>query len=150
MTDEPSDRILQTAINAARAGGKLALSRLGNPGYMKWKSPRELQAGAVLDIQQRMVETIRADFADARFLVEEGAAPGDEQADPVWLVNPMDGTMNFNQSLPLFGVCIAYRAAGRYEVAVAYDPCHDELFRAVFKQGAYLNDGPINVTKLSE
>ena len=150
MPNEQSDRLLATAISAARAGGKLALARLGDPGYMRWTGPRELQAGAVLDILQRIVEVIKADYPEANFLVEETDEPQDEQADPLWIIDPIDGSLNFNQALPLFGVCVGFRAAGRYEVGVVYDPCHDELFHAIAGRGAYRNGEPIYVAKLSE
>jgi myo-inositol-1(or 4)-monophosphatase len=150
MPSDLSNPVLTTAIKAARAGGTLALARLGNPGYMRWKGPRDLQAGTVLEIQKHIVEAIRAEFPEANFLVEESDEPQDDQADPLWIIDPIDGSMNFNQGLPLFGVCIAYRSAGQHEVGVVYDPCNNELFHAVLKHGAYLNGQPICVTKLSE
>src|SRR5262249_15659750 len=124
--------------------------RLGAPGYMRWKGPRDLQAGAVLDVQQRIVQVIQAEFPNDNFLVEESDESQADQADPLWLIDPIDGSMNFNQGLPLFGVCVGYRGAGRDEVGVVYDPCNDELFHAAFGRGAYLNGEPITVNKLSE
>ena len=71
MSSEQSDQLLQVAIRAARAGGELALARRGDPGYLKWKGPRDLQAGAVMDIQKRIVEVIQAEFTDDKFILEE-------------------------------------------------------------------------------
>jgi myo-inositol-1(or 4)-monophosphatase len=150
MTTNHENPYLQVAIRAARAGGELALSRLGNPGYMRWKEPGELQAGASLDIQEKIVSVIRAEFPDHHFLVEEMDEPQDAQADPLWIIDPIDGSMNFNQSLPLFAISIALRMGDRYELGVVYDPCHNELFHATLGQGAYRNDEPIYVDKLSE
>ncbi len=150
MTSPHTDRILRTAISAARAGGELARARLGNPGYMRWKGPRDLQAGAVLDIQARIVQVIRAEFPNEHCLVEESDEPQDDQADPLWIVDPIDGSLNFNQAIPLFGIAVAYRSEGRYEIGAVYDPCHGELFHAALGRGAYLNDQPITVNKLSE
>jgi myo-inositol-1(or 4)-monophosphatase len=150
MSSPSPERILRTVIDAARAGGELARARLGHPGYMRWKGPRDLQAGAVLDIQARIVQVIRAEFADDPILVEETEEPQDSQADPLWIVDPIDGSLNFNQSVPLFGVSVAYRSAGRYEAGAVYDPCNAELFHAAFGRGAYLNGQPITVDKLSE
>jgi myo-inositol-1(or 4)-monophosphatase len=150
MDREQLEPILTTAIKAAKAGGKAALARRDTPGYMRWKGPREIQFGAVLEIQKEIVDTILADYPDARFLVEESDEPQDEQADPLWVIDPIDGSLNFNQGIPLYAVCIAYRVAGRYEIGVVYDPCTDELFHAMFMQGAYLNGQPITVTKVSE
>lgn len=150
MSDKQLDGLLQTAMRAARAGGELALARREDPGYQKWKGPRDLQAGAVLDIQQRIVDVIRADLPDAKFLVEESDEPQDEPAERLWIIDPIDGSLNFFQGFPLFAVCVGYRVEGRYQVGVVYDPCNNELFHATFGQGAYLNDSPIIVEKFSE
>ncbi len=150
MSREQTNQLLQVAVRAARAGGELALSRLGNPGYMRWKEPGQLQAGASLDIQQRIVEVIQKEFSNHNFLVEESDEPQNDQADPLWIIDPIDGSMNFNQSLPLFAVSIAYRVGDHYELGVVYDPCNHELFHATFGHGAYLNGQPIFVDKLSE
>ncbi len=150
MPDEQYDLALETAVRAARAGGELALARRANPGYFKWKGPRDLQAGAALEVQQRIVEVIRADVPDDSFLVEESDEVQNEQAERLWIIDPIDGSMNFFQGLPLFAVCVGYRVEGRYQVGVVYDPCNNELYHATFGHGAYLNDSPITVQKFSD
>lgn len=142
--------LLETAIRAARAGGQVALSRLGNPGYQKWKGPRDLFAEAVLDIQASIVRVIRQEFPDHHFLVEESEARQDEQADPLWIIDPIDGSLNFFHGLPLFAICVGFRTGGRYRVGVVYDPCRDELFQAVLNDGAYLNGQPIWVEQFAD
>ena len=141
---------LETAQRAARVGGQLAVSRLGNPGYRKWKGPRDLLAEAVLEIQERIVEVIRQEFPDHHFLLEESETPQDEQADRLWVIDPLDGTLNFFHGIPFFSVSIAFRSEGTYQFGVVYDPCRDELFHAVAGGDAYLNGQPIIVDKFSE
>src|SRR5437879_1569130 len=109
MDREQLEPILATAIRAAKVGGKAALARRNAPGYMRWKGPRDIQFGAVLEIQKEIVDAIRADYPQARFLVEESDEPQDEQADPLWVIDPIDGSLNFNQGIPHYAVCIAYR-----------------------------------------
>ena len=159
MSTEQSDRLLRVAISAARAGGEMALARRDDPGYLRWKGPRDLQAGASLDIQQRIVEVIRAEFPDDGFLLEESTedveaarAPygSQDQAERLWIVDPICGSFNFNQGIPLFAVCVGCRAAGRDEIGVVFDPCNDELFHAQYGGGAYLNAQPIFVDQVSE
>lgn len=159
MSSEQSGRLLRTAIDAARAGGDMALARREDPGYMRWKGPRDLQAGAVLDIQRRIVDVIRAEFPDDGLLLEESTDGSDarvqatvsqDPAERLWIVDPICGSMNFNQRIPLFAVCVACRAEGRLEVGVVYDPCNGELFHATFGQGAYLNGQPVYVDKVSD
>jgi myo-inositol-1(or 4)-monophosphatase len=160
MSSEQTDRMLRTAIRAARAGGEMALARREDPGYARWKGPRNLQAGASLDIQQRIVEEIRAEFPDDKFLLEEFTEEPHAEDEPdgsvgpgerLWIVDPICGSFNFNQGIPLFAVCVGCRAeGGRDEIGVVYDPCNDELFHARFGGGAYLNGQPIFVDQVSE
>ncbi len=153
---------LETAIRAARAGGRLALSRLGDPGYQKWKGPRDLLAEAVLDIQARVVDSIRREFPDDRVLLEETETPpagldseqGESErtvrADPLWIVDPLDGSVNFIAGFPVFAVAVAYRAEGVYRIGVVYDPCRDELFQAIVGGGAFLNGRRIGVRQIAD
>jgi len=149
MSNDTS-RVLETAILAARTGGQLALARLGNPGYERRKGPRDVVAGAVLDVQKSIVDVIRQEFPEAHFLLEETDAAQDEQADPLWIVDPVDGSLNFLHGIPIFAVSIAYRTAGLYRVGVVYDPCRDELFHAVTGGGAFLNGHAIRVDHFSD
>lgn len=160
MSTEESERMLRTAIRAARAGGEMALARREDPGYARWKGPRNLQVGASLGIQQRIVDEIRADFPNDKLLLEEttdeihvdGEPDGSHgQGDRLWIIDPICGSFNFNQGMPLFAVCVGCRAeGGRDEIGVVYDPCNDELFHARFGGGAYLNGQPIFVDQMSE
>lgn len=143
-------KLLETAINAAKAGGQLARERLGKPGYKKWKGPGDLVVEAVLEIQERIVDTIRTEFPGHHFLVEETDTPQDNQEDPLWIIDPLDGSLNFFHGIPSFAISIGYRSKGIYQVGVVYDPCRDELFQAVLNGGAYLNDQPIFADKFSD
>jgi myo-inositol-1(or 4)-monophosphatase len=147
------NRLMETAIRAAREAGKLAMTRLGNPGYQKWKGPRNIQVGAALDVQQRIVDIIRAEFPDHAFLLEESdELPAFDFQNPphLWIVDPIDGSLNFYQGIPFFAISIAFREEGRYKLGVVYDPCRDELFQAIRTQGAKLNGKPIVVNQISE
>lgn len=147
------NRLMEIAVHAAREAGQLAVSRLGNPGYQKWKGAHNIQVGAALDVQQRIVEIIRAEFPDHAFLLEESEQlpPFDLQTPPnLWIIDPIDGSLNFFQGLPLFAISIAFREEGRYKLGVVYDPCRDELFQALRGQGAKLNGKPIYVEQISD
>lgn len=147
MDDE---RLIETAVRAAREAGRLALTRLGNPGYQKWKGHNDIQVAAALEVQQRIVEILRADLSDHAFLLEESDERPAADAENLWIVDPIDGSLNFYQGIPFFAVCIGFREQGRYKLGVVYDPCRDELFQAVRGQGAKLNGKPINVDQVSE
>ncbi len=144
------NRLMEIAVRAAREAGKLAVSRLGDPGYQKWKGAHNIQVGAALDVQQRIVEIIRAEFPDHAFLLEESDEQPPQDAPHLWIVDPIDGSLNFYQEIPFFAISIGFREEGRYELGVVYDPCRDELFQALRGQGAKLNGKTIIVNQISE
>ena len=138
---------LDLAKRAASIGGRLALARMGDPGFLTWKGHRDVVSGATLDVQTAIVAALRAECANDGILAEEG--PEDEplatDADRLWIVDPICGSLNFVHGIPFFGVSIALRVAGRLRVGVVYDPMHDEVFSARVDEPAYLNDRPIQV-----
>lgn len=142
--------ILETAVRAARAGGRTAMARLGQPGYLRWKGLRDVEVGAALEVQGAIVQQIGRDFPDHAILLEESEARPPEDADPLWIVDPIDGSLNFLQGLPFFSVCVAFRCESLYRVGVVYDPCRAELFQGVLGQGARLNGDPIFVQQVGE
>ncbi len=64
-----------------------------------------------------------------------------------WIIDPLDGTVNFAHGFPMFCVSIAFEAEGRIEYGVIYDPLRDELFEARAGKGATLNGRSIKVSK---
>jgi myo-inositol-1(or 4)-monophosphatase len=113
-----------------------------------------------LDVRsQKLIEkTLRSKFPDVALLGEEGIV-GDPQAEYRWVVDPIDGTVNFAYSIPHACVSIALqrraRSAGRsvyqdgYEtlIGVVYDPFCDELWTAALGGPARLNGKVIHVSK---
>ena len=144
------ERIRDTAIRASREAGQLALQLLGQPGYQQWKGPGDVLVGSVLPIQDTIINTIRADFPDHAILAEESDDDPPLDSDPLWVVDPIDGSLNFMQGIPVFSIAIAFRHAGSYRVGVVYAPALNEMFHAIQGRYARLNDEPITVQQLSE
>ena len=153
----PTDKIernqaLVVAVRAARKGGEVAKARLGNAGYLKWKGERDVVPEATFRVQDAIVSTILAEFPDAGILAEEGPedAPVPVDAEHLWIIDPICGSLNFAQGIPYFAVSIAVRSEGNIQVGVVYDPCRDELFEATTETPATLNGENIFVQQISE
>ena len=146
------ERALACAIRAARQGGAIARARLGKPGYLKWKGLRDVTSQASLEVQEAVVAALLADFPDTAVLTEEGPEdqPMPVDAEHLWIVDPVCGSLNFVQGIPHFAVSIALRTAGSIQVGVVYDPCCDELFQATTETPALLNGEKIVVQQISE
>ncbi len=65
-----------------------------------------------------------------------------------WIIDPLDGTVNFAHGFPMFCVSIAFEDAGVVEYGVVYDPLRDELFEAERGGGAWLNGQPLRVSRV--
>jgi myo-inositol-1(or 4)-monophosphatase len=67
-----------------------------------------------------------------------------------WIVDPLDGTVNFLYGFPVWGVSVALEDEDGVAVGVVYDPCRDELFRATRGGGAELDGRPLHVRERRE
>ena len=75
---------------------------------------------------------------------------GDPSAQPCWVVDPLDGTINYVHRLQSFAVSIGLYANGKMCLGVVYDPVSEELFTAIDGGGAKCNGRPIKVSDCSE
>jgi myo-inositol-1(or 4)-monophosphatase len=129
---------LDVAIDAAHKAGSLIRDRFGQPQQTEMKSPTEVVTQVDRDAEQIIVRTIQRAFPDHEFLGEEGHAPR-ENAEHVWVVDPLDGTRNYTLGIPLFCVSIALTVRGRVVVGAIYDPQRNETFSACVGGGTHLN-----------
>ena len=100
-----------------------------------------------------IISTIREAYPHDGFLAEESgqieAVPpeGDSEVDPseqrVWIIDPLDGTVNYANGIPVFCVSVGLVVGGRPVLGVIYDPVRDELFSAQAGLGARLDGSPI-------
>ena len=93
------------------------------------------------EIEQFFIERIRKDFNGHRILGEEGFGDNVDSLDGfVWMLDPIDGTMNFIHQQRNFAISLGIYQNGIGVLGYIYDVIHDELYSAQIGQGAYLND----------
>jgi myo-inositol-1(or 4)-monophosphatase len=94
-----------------------------------------------------ILRLIQQHFPTHAFLAEESGASAHTDAPVLWIIDPLDGTVNFAHHVPLFSVSIAACVDGAPVCGVVYQPLLGELFVAVRKEGAYLNGSPLRVSQ---
>ena len=94
-----------------------------------------------------IIESIKAHFPDHHFLAEEGGESGEKGSGIQWIIDPLDGTVNFAHKIPIFSVSIAATFQSEVLVGAIYSPIIDELFIAEKGNGAYLNGEKLKVTE---
>jgi myo-inositol-1(or 4)-monophosphatase len=129
---------LTLAIHAAREAG--ALLRANFEGDL---NVNELQAHDIklaLDVEsQKLIENLILEtFPDHAIYGEEGIA-GDQESTTQWIVDPIDGTVNYYYGIPHFCVSIAMRRDGELKIGAIYDPMMDEMFAVDFEGPATRN-----------
>jgi myo-inositol-1(or 4)-monophosphatase len=98
-------------------------------------------------MQQALTERLALLCPDVLLLGEEMSADRQQalldSGQPLWCLDPVDGTSNFAAGLPFFSVSLALIEAGQVITGVVLDPIRDECFSAVRGEGAWLNDAPL-------
>jgi myo-inositol-1(or 4)-monophosphatase len=107
-------------------------------------------ANFVSAADRRAEETLRQELERARpgysFLGEEGGLQEGSDRTHCWVVDPLDGTLNFLHGVPHFAISIALEREGAVVAGVIYNPVSDEMFTAERGKGAFLNERRIRVT----
>lgn len=98
-------------------------------------------------VQELLVERITAACPDARFFCEENDRHDDLLAENLFIIDPIDGTMNFVHGFHHSCISVAWHSHGEPRASAVYNPYMDEMFTAVKGGGAYLNGKPIQVTE---
>ncbi|MDQ8935237.1 inositol monophosphatase family protein [Acinetobacter rudis] len=98
-------------------------------------------------LEQLTIDTLRKSYKSHSFLGEEfGLQEGKgHDADWCWVIDPLDGTLNFINGFPHFCISIAVQHKGVTQHGVIYDPVKDELFSASRGRGAMMNQRRIRV-----
>jgi len=144
------DNIEKTARAAAFAGALQLERHFGHLTCVRSKSiAGDLVTEADEASEKEILAVIRKDFPKHCVLSEESGWQEAENANALWVIDPLDGTTNYAHGYPIFAISIAFAFEGDVKVAVIYDPTRKELFSAIKNLGAYLNGTKIGVSNES-
>jgi len=143
------ETLLNTAIEAARNAGALLKEGFRSQFSVSSKTQyHDLVTEYDLRAEVIIMEHIRATFPMHAILTEE-SGHHETNSDITWVIDPLDGTVNFAHGIPLFCISIAAISNNEILVGVIYSPMTDELFTAEQGKGAYCNGNPIKVTDIT-
>ena len=145
---------LQFARALAREAGTLiAEQRRDLDLRQSYKNGNELVTAADIAADTLICDAIASRYPE-HIIVSEESAPNTAHVqnlcDPLWIIDPIDGTVNFAHGHFQSAVSIAYAQGGEIVMGVVYNPFMDEMFHAIKGEGAYLNDQPIRVSGQAE
>jgi myo-inositol-1(or 4)-monophosphatase len=141
---------VEFALRTARAAGRILMAGFGTGARIERKSA-EIDLVTEFDrrSEEYILQRIQKNFPGHRILAEESGRKG-EGNEPLWMVDPLDGTTNFAHGIPIFAVSIALWEQGHVRLGVVYDPTRKECFWAEWGKGAYLGTRRLRVSDTAE
>lgn len=136
---------LSVAQQAARLAGALLREQFYAPKQVDEALMHDIKLRLDKECQAVITQHLLAAFPHSAILGEEGNG-GEAGAEYLWIVDPIDGTVNYFYGIPIFCVSIALQHRGRLVMGCVYDPMQQECFTAIAGQPAMLNDRPVRVS----
>lgn len=137
-------------INATQAGAKIIKEYFDKSFTI---SNKEGINNLVTEVdhksEQVIIEVIKRDFPE-HFILSEEAGAIEQDSEYKWIIDPIDGTVNYANGIPICCVSIGIEKAGKMIMGAVFNPFINEFYFAELGAGATLNDKKINVTKRTE
>src|SRR5262249_29244957 len=139
--------LLNVMIKAARKAGRTLKRDFGEIEHLQTslKGPANFVTAADRHAAESRCEELAQARPGSGFRGEEGGAREGPDKTHRWIVDPLDGTLNFLHGIPHFAISIGPERKGTMVAGVVYNPANDELFTAERGQRAFLNDQRIRV-----
>ena len=139
-------KLLNFIVNLAKETGKNQLFYFGKKLSTKTKSSNiDFFTEADLTSEKFIISEIEKKYPEHSILTEESGLY-DKKSEFRWVIDPLDGTTNFKNNIPIFAVSIALQKNEKTIYAAVYNPAADKCFYAEKKKGAFLDDERIYVS----
>jgi myo-inositol-1(or 4)-monophosphatase len=139
--------LIETAVNAARAGAQELLPRFRVSDLAaRAKAPNDFVSEADEASERAILAEIGRCFPRHAILSEEEGIVGEGDGRHLWIVDPLDGTTNFLQGLPIWGVSVACARDGEVVAGAVLEPSSGQLFTAERGAGARWDGEPLSVS----
>ena len=129
---------LEAADNAARAAGELLRQNFQHPQRVNSALPHDIKLEIDVQVQELITKLLLKEFPEHSLYGEEGIV-GDQASEHQWVVDPLDGTVNYFYGIPHFCVSIALRVRSEIMVGVIYDPLREEMWTGQKGEAPKLN-----------
>lgn len=150
----PSKRFSMAQKLALEAGQIICDARNKNNFTKEYKNHQELVTSTDKQIDDFLIAGLQREFPGDHFLTEESYHPNQPLSlnfsNPTWVIDPIDGTVNFANGHPQVAVSIAFVENNEVLFGIVHCPFLGETFHAIKHQGAYLNQERIHISDCQE
>jgi myo-inositol-1(or 4)-monophosphatase len=143
---ENLDKYKKVMFRAAHEAAGILLSNFNtNFKISRKKFYNDLVTEVDKKSEDKIIEIIHSSFPDHNILSEE-VGDLNKDSEYVWIVDPLDGTVNYAHSVPIYSISIALEIKKKIQLGLIYNPVNGERFFAQKGKGAFLNDKKIRIS----
>lgn len=150
MASINSQECFDTAIELVKTAGVLVRDAIKKKKTIEIKSSAvDLVTESDKAVEKLLISGLMSTFPDHKFIGEESVAAGEKCVltdDPTWIIDPIDGTMNFVHSFPHTCISVGLWVNKAAEVGIIYNPILEQMFTAIKGKGAFLNGEKISTS----
>ena len=110
------------------------------------KGPKDFVTKTDKKVEKILIEELSKAKKNYSFITEESGIIKNKNEDACWIIDPIDGTVNFIHGIPHFAISIALRINGNLKSGLIFDPIKNEIFYAEKNSGAYFNNHRVRVS----
>lgn len=148
LTDNERNCLMRDVLEAVRLGGRVLREHFGKHKEIAFKGSINPVTNVDIASERAIIDFIKARYPDHDIITEEsdlslGGSPFR------WIIDPLDGTVNYTHDHPVVAVSVGLEVEGAIEFGAVLNPIRDELFHAVLGEGSFMNDRPISVSKIN-
>ena len=139
-------------IKASEKASKILIRDFGEVEKLQVsrKGPTDFVTNADLKAEKIIIEELKKARPNYSIISEENGIENNKDKNNTWIIDPIDGTMNFLHGIPHFAISIALRTHDEIISGLIFDPIKNEMFYAEKDNGAYFNNHRIKVSKKNE
>ena len=143
---------LNVMIKASEKASKILIRDFGEVENLQVskKGPTDFVTNADLKAEKIIIEELKKARPNYSILSEENGIEINKDKNNTWIIDPIDGTMNFLHGIPHFAISIALKTNDEIVSGLIFDPIKDETFYADKDNGAFFNNHRIRVSKKNE
>ena len=143
---------LNIMIKASEKASKILIRDFGEIEKLQVskKGPSDFVTNSDLKAEKIIIDELKKAKPNYSIISEENGIESNKDKDNTWIIDPIDGTVNFLHGIPHFATSIALKSKGEIVSGLIFDPIKDEIFFAEKNNGAFFNNHRIRVSKKNE
>ena len=140
---------LNIMIKASEKASKVLIKDFGEIEKLQVskKGPNDFVTNSDIKTEQIIIDELKKAKPNYSILSEEKGIENNKDENNTWIIDPIDGTINYLHGIPHFAISIALKSYDQIIAGLIYDPIKDEMFYAEKNNGAYFNNQRIKVSK---